>query len=58
MSDGRGLDNLFSASGVDSSSGLSTFIEIGTCTPEKQGFTKDEKSEKLRVDFNKEVVVC
>ena len=57
-SDGRGMDNLFSASGVDSSSGLSTFIEIGTCTPEKQGFVKNENPEKLRVDLNKEVVTC
>ena len=55
--DGRGMDNLFSASGVDSSSGLSTFIEIGTCTPEKQGFVKNETHEKLRVDLNKEVVI-
>jgi len=32
--EGIGMDNMFTASGVDSSSGLSTFIEVGTCTPE------------------------
>ena len=35
LCEGRGIDNIFSSSGIDSGSGLSTFIEIGTCTPEK-----------------------
>lgn len=34
--DGRGIDSIIEASGTDSASGLSTFIELGSCSPERQ----------------------
>jgi len=36
LTDGCGIDAILGATGRDSSSGLSTFIELGTCTPERQ----------------------
>ena len=33
--DGNGVDAIMAASGIDSNSGLATFIELGTCTPER-----------------------
>ena len=33
--DGRGIDAILSASGVDSMNRLSTFVELGPCTPER-----------------------
>ena len=54
--EGRGIDSIISSSGVDSASGLSTFVEIGTCTPERQSFRKGEVYAKVKIDLEKEVV--
>lgn len=35
LTDGNGIDAIMAASGADSNSGLATFIEVGTCTPER-----------------------
>ena len=49
--DGSGIDAIIGASGVDSNSGLATFIELGTCTPERQLPSSDSKSNTLRIDI-------
>ena len=36
LTDGRGIDAIMETSGFDASTGLSTFVELGTCTPDKQ----------------------
>ena len=53
---GSGIDNIFSASGIDSASGLSTFLEIGTCTPEKQSLRQGMSLKRIEIDLRHEKV--
>ena len=53
---GIGIDNMLLSSGVDSASGLSTFVEIGTCTAEKQTGRHGMPLKRIDVDFRREKV--
>ena len=44
------------ASGVDSASGLSTFVELGTCTSEKQTGRQGMSIKRKDIDFRNEKV--
>jgi len=54
--DGSGVDAILGATGIDSNSELSTFIELGTVTPEKQGARTGHQRTNLEVDFERETV--
>ena len=56
LTKGIGVDNMLLASGVDSASGLSTFVEIGTCTVEKQTGRQGMPIKRIDVDFRREKV--
>ena len=53
---GIGVDNILSASGVDSASGLSTFVEIGTCTAERQIQRQGMPTKRIDIDLRREKV--
>ena len=50
--DGRGIHAMHQASGTDSNTGRSTFVELGPCTPERQQVRQGESKERLKVDFD------
>ena len=56
LTTGVGVDNMLLSSGVDSASGLSTFVEIGTCTAEKQNFRRGMPLKQIDVDFGRKKV--
>ena len=59
LTDGRGIDSIMEASGIDKESGLSTWIELGTCTPDKQKMRDSSKSggRSIRVNLDAEKVI-
>ena len=56
LTDGRGIDSIIEASGTDSVSGLSTFIELGSCSPEKEHHRKGQPLKKIKINFESETV--
>ena len=56
LTNGAGIDAILNASGTDSKTGLSTFIELGTCTPDRQVGRPGMPMLNLRIDLDKQTV--